>query len=161
MNQMTLSDLEYANRRKRSRREKFLDTMERILPWNEWTERIRPRYYSGRRGRKPIALETILRMYFIQRWYHLSAAGVEDMVYDSYAFRSFLKVDFLSIQVPDSTTLLRFKRFLEKEGLEKQILEEEKNCIKKENLIFHAGMMTDAFLSASAGHAGDGTVEND
>ncbi len=153
MNQMTLSDLEYANRRKRSRREKFLDTMERILPWNEWTERIRPRYYSGRRGRKPIALETILRMYFIQRWYHLSASGVEDTVYDSYAFRSFLKVDFLSIQVPDSTTLLRFRKFLRKEGLEEQILAEEKECIRRANLVFRAGMMTDASLSASSGHA--------
>lgn len=146
MNQMTLSDLEYANRRKRSRREKFLDTMEEILPWDAWVSLIRPRYYSGRRGRKPIALRTILRMYFIQRWYRLSAAGTEDAVYDSYAFRSFLKVDFLTIQVPDSTTLLRFRRFLEKEGLDRQILEEEKECLRKNDLVFRPGNMADASL---------------
>ena len=66
MKQQTLSDLEYSYRKKKTKREEFLEIMEEIIPWNEWVEIIRPYYPTGKRGRPPINLELILRMYLLQ-----------------------------------------------------------------------------------------------
>ncbi len=85
--QISFTDVEYANRRRVSRREQFLDTMDATIPWSRWVGLNEPFYYSGHRGRKPKALETMLRMYLLQVWFSLSDEGVENAIYDSYAMR--------------------------------------------------------------------------
>ena len=87
MKQQTLSDMEYSCRKKKTKREEFLEIMEEIIPWEEWVEIIRPYYPTGRRGRPAIDLELILRMYLLQVWFNLSDPGTEDAIYDSYAMR--------------------------------------------------------------------------
>ena len=104
MKQQTFSDIEYANRRRTTKREAFLDSMESIIPWKDWVELIRPFYPQGKRGRRPIEIETMLRMYLMQNWFNLSDVGIEDAIYDSYAMRKFMRLDFLNQQVPDATT---------------------------------------------------------
>lgn len=94
MNQLTFSDIEYSNRKKKTKREEFLDAMEEIIPWSYWVEMIRPFYFDNRRGRKPIGIETMLRMYLMQIWFNLSDEGIEDSIYDSYAMRSFMHINF-------------------------------------------------------------------
>ena len=61
--QICFTDVEYGNRRRVSRREQFLDTMDATIPWSRWVGLIEPFTYSGHRGRKPKALETMLRMH--------------------------------------------------------------------------------------------------
>lgn len=85
MKQQTFSDIEYSNRRKKTKREEFLDSMDEIIPWDHWVNIIRPYYLSGKRGRPPKAIESMLRMYLMQNWFNLSDAGIEDAIYDSYA----------------------------------------------------------------------------
>ena len=68
MNQMTFTDMEYSNRKKKTRREEFLDAMGEIIPWSYWVEIIRPYYFNNKRGRKPTGIETMPRMYLM----HLS-----------------------------------------------------------------------------------------
>lgn len=85
MKQQTLSDMEYSYRKEKTKREEFLEIMEEIIPWDEWVGVIRPYYPAGRRGRPPIDLELILRMYLLQVWFYLSDLGTEDAIYDSYA----------------------------------------------------------------------------
>ena len=114
MKQQTFSDIEYSNRRHTTKREAFLDSMDAIIPWDAWIELIRPYYYEGKRGRRPIDLEIMLRMYLLQNWFNLSDFGVEEAIYDSYAMRKFMRLDFMSQQVPDSTTLLHFRHLLVK-----------------------------------------------
>lgn len=62
----------YTNRKKKTKREEFLDAMEEIIPWSYWVEMIRPYYFANKRGRKPIGIETMLRMYLMQIWFNLS-----------------------------------------------------------------------------------------
>ena len=112
--QMSFTDLEHGNRRRVSRRERFLTAMDEAIPWATWVGLIEPFYYVGARGRKPKPLETMLRMYLLQVWFSLSDEGVEDAVYDSYAMRRFLKLDFTREQVPDATTLLHFRHLLDR-----------------------------------------------
>ena len=113
MNQMTFSDMEYSVRKRITQKEKFLREMNDIIPWADWINIIVPYYPKGKRGRPPRGIEVMLRMYLLQIWFNLSDEGVEDTIYDSYAMRSFLGINFLEEQVPDATTLLDFRHLLE------------------------------------------------
>ena len=146
MAQYTFTDIEYAHRRRGARLEQFLGTMEKLLPWNKWAEQIRPLYPEGKRGRPPIGIDTMLRMMLLQDWFDLSAEAVEDIVYDSYAMRQFLHVDFLERQVPSATSLLRFRRLLRKAGLESAIRDEVDILLATEGLLLQRGVMADPKL---------------
>ena len=102
--QQSIADIEYANRKRKTKRDEFLGIMEEVIPWDEWTALVEPYYPGGKRGRPPRGVETMLRMYLLANWFNLSDEGVEDAIYDSYAFRKFMRVDFLSEeQAPDAT----------------------------------------------------------
>ncbi len=148
MKQQNFSDFEYSNRKKKTKREEFLNAMDEWIPWDSWTERIRPYYYSGKRGRPPKDLETMLRMYLLKIWFGLSDAGVEDAIYDSYAMRDFMHLDFLDEQVPGSSTLRRFSRLIEKEGIADALLKQTTERIRKEGYVLHRVPISDATLTA-------------
>lgn len=80
--------------------------MDEIIPWDHWIGIIQPYYCNNKRGRKPISIKVMLRMYLMQNWFNLSDEGMEEAIYDSYAMRSFLNINFIDEQVPDATTLL-------------------------------------------------------
>lgn len=115
MKQESFSDMEYRCRKKKTKREEFLETIDEIIPWDEWVSLIVPHYPSGKRGRpligsklccgSPIAIETMLRMYLLQCWFSLSDEGVEDAIYDSYAMRKFMGINFFEQDVPDATLI--------------------------------------------------------
>ncbi len=138
MKQQTFSDIEYSNRRKKTRREEFLNSMDEIIPWDHWVSLIRPYYPSGKRGRLPKNIEAMLRMYLMQNWFNLSDAGIEDAIYDSYAMRSFMHLDFLIEQVPDATTLLHFRHLLEDNRIGEMIFADVKAKLEKAGLMMHA-----------------------
>lgn len=106
--QSSFSDLEYAAKKKQTRRDRFLVEIEAATPWTSLLNVIAPYYpVSGRRGHPPIGLERILRMYIVQQCFGFSDEGAEDAVYDSQAIRRFVGIDLNREGVPDATTLLR------------------------------------------------------
>ena len=117
MKQQTFSDVEYSGRKWTTKREKFLEEMERIIPRSAWIGKIVPYYPDGKRGCPPCGIEVMLRMYLLQDWFSLSDEGIEYTIYDSYAMRRFLGINFLTEQVPEATTLLKFRHLLEEHQL--------------------------------------------
>ena len=117
MKQETFTDIEYSYRKKKTKREEFLEIMEEIIPWDEWVGVIEPCYPKGKRGRPPMGIEKMLRMYLLQIWFNLSDPATEDAIYDSYAMRKFTGIDFMTETVPDETTLCKFRHLLETNGL--------------------------------------------
>src|SRR5574344_1179598 len=116
--------MEYGKRYRRTKKDDFLAAMEEIIPWDEWVALIEPHYYPDRqRGRKPLGIEKMLRMYLLQCWFNLSDEGVEDAIYDSYSMRKFVGIDFFEEDAPDATTLLKFRHLLEKNHLNKAFFE--------------------------------------
>ena len=85
MKQETFTDIEYSYRKKKTKREEFLEIMDEIIPWDEWVGVIEPYYPKGKRGRPPMGIEKMLRMYLLQIWFNLSDPATEDAIYDSYA----------------------------------------------------------------------------
>ncbi len=136
---MNFSDIEYTNRRKKTQKEYFLEQMDAALPWKEWAELIAPYYPKGSRGRKPQSIDRMLRMFMLKNWYGLSDHATEEEIYDSYAMKRFMSLDFsCNEQVPDSTTLCKFRNLLKKHGLDSLILSQFKEILKQNpNLRFH------------------------
>ena len=100
MKQETFTDIEYSYRKKKTKREEFLEIMDEIIPWDEWVGVIKPYYPKGKRGRSPMGIEKMLRMYLLQIWFNLSDPATEDAIYDSYAMRKFAGIDFMPEAVP-------------------------------------------------------------
>lgn len=146
MGQLSFTEAEYSNRRRRTKREDFLDLMDEIIPWKEWSEIIRPYYYQNTRGRRAKEIETMLRMYLMQNWFHLSDEGVEDAIYDSYAMRKFMQLDFSKESVPDATTLTKFRHILDENHLGEKIFADVRERLDRGGMIMHGGTIVDATI---------------
>ena len=146
MKQQTFSDYEYSNRKRKTKREEFLEIMDEIIPWDEWVSIIAPYYPTGRRGRPPKGIEKMLRMYLLQVWFNLSDEGTEDAIYDSYAMRKFIGINFLEEDVPDATTLLKFRRLLEKHGLNNLFFDAINRVMVETGHMLKGGSVVDATI---------------
>ena len=146
MNQMTFSDIEYSERKRVTQKEKFLCEMNDIIPWADWVNKILPYYPTGKRGRPLRGIEVMLRMYLLQIWFTLSDEGLENAIYDSYAMRNFVEINFLEEQVPDATTLLKFRHLLEKHNLGEAIFNDIKKRLQQAGLMMRGGTIVDATI---------------
>jgi IS5 family transposase len=120
--------------------------MDEIIPWEEWVELIRPFYPKGEQGRPTRGIELMLRMYLLQVWFNLSDEMTEDSIYDSYAMRSFVRVNFLEEQAPDATTLLKFRHLLEEHEIGKKIFEAINGLLEKNGCMMRGGTIVDATI---------------
>ncbi len=159
--QPSFTDVEYGNRRRVSRREEFLKAMDVTIPWVRWVGLIEPFYFDGKKGRKPKPLETMLRMYLLQAWFSLSDEGVEDAIYDSYAMRAFMGLDFGTEQVPDATTLLHFRHLLEKHQLGEKLLASQNEIFEEQGWIMRGGSIVDATIIAAPSSTKNATGARD
>jgi len=150
MSQRSFASAEYAMKKKRTRREKFLAEMERIVPWSRLTAVIEPLYpKSGRVGRPPIGVPKMLRMYCVRQWYSLADEALEDALYDSQALRDFVGIDLSRESVPDATTLLKFRRLLQDNDLTRALLDEINAHLTYQGLLMRAGTIVDATIIAA------------
>lgn len=112
--QSSFSELEYAGKKKVTRRDRFLAEIEAVTPWTKLVAALEPFYPKGEgRGRPPIGLVRMLRMYIVQQCFGLSDEGMGDAGYDSQAIRRFIGIDLNVDTAPDATTLLKYRRLLE------------------------------------------------
>ena len=148
--QTSFSALEYANKKKTTRRDRFLNEMQAIIPWAELIAVIEPFYPAGEgRGRPPVGLERMLRMYIAQQCFGLSDEGMEDAIYDSQAIRAFVGIDLNREAAPDATTLLKFRRMLEIHQLTSGIFNTINRLLQQKGLLLKEGSIVDATLIAA------------
>jgi hypothetical protein len=144
--QLSFSVSEYAGKKKATRRERFLGEMEEVVPWGKLIALIEPCYPKGERGRPPVGIERMLRIYFLSQWYGLADEALEDAIYDSQAMRNFIGVDLGGESVPDATTLLKFRHLLEENELTRAIFEEIGRHLKAKQLMMKEGTIVDATI---------------
>ena len=148
--QTSFSELEYAAKKKLTRRDRFLAEIEAVTPWAALEAEIAPFYPKGEgRGRPPIGLHRMLRMYIAQQCFGLSDEGIEDALYDSQAIRRFVGIDLARENAPDATTLLKFRRLLETNGLTRKVFEAINAHLAERGLILREGTIVDATFIAA------------
>jgi IS5 family transposase len=149
MKQISFSQAEFQRKKRRTRREVFLAEMEQIMPWEELFAVVEPHYPKGKRGRPPIGLERMLRVYFVQQWNGLSDEGVEDAITDSQALRAFVGIDLSREAAPDATTVLQFRRLLEQHDLTKKLFNAVNAGLSAAGLMMREGTIADATIIAA------------
>ena len=122
--------------------------MEQVVPWAALVELIAPYYPEGKNGRPPFALETMLRVHFMQQWFSLSDPAMEEAFFDTPVVREFAQLDEFS-RLPDESTILRFRHRLEKHKLAEQILRTVNALLAERGLLLRAGTVVDATLIAA------------
>ena len=143
MDQPTFSDLEYQGKKRKTRRELFLERMDGLIPWQSLEDRIRPFYPKSGRGRHPYPLPVMLRTHCVQLFYNLSDPGMEDLLYESDPVRRFVGLR-LTGPLPDETTILNFRHLLERHELGPALLEEINAHLESQGLRLREGTIVDA-----------------
>ena len=147
MKQTTFASLAFDHKKRQTRREKFLAEMEQAVPWTALLAVIEPYYpTSGRRGRQPYPLATMLRLYFLQQWYALSDPGLEDALYEIESLRRFARLELADDALPDETTILNFRRLLERHELTAKLMNTINDVLEEQGLLLKGGTMVDATI---------------
>ena len=147
MHQQTFAEIPFEQYRKSTRRERFLDEMNRVVPWAELVAVIEPVYpKADGPGRPPVGIERMLRLHYLQQWFNLSDPAVEEALYDSRAMRQFVGIDLGREPVPDETTICKFRHLLEAHELGKQLFARIGEYLTKRGLQVSRGTIVDATI---------------
>jgi IS5 family transposase len=131
---------------KRTRKREFLGEMDRVVPWDALVESISPYAPEGKKGRPPFAVQSMLRIHFLQQWFGLSDPAMEEALHDVPLYREFAGLDGWTQRLPDETTILRFRHLLQKHKLANQILATVNELLRAKGLMLRAGTVVDATL---------------
>ena len=160
MSQLTFGDAEYAGKRKKTRREVFLEEMEQVVPWKPLLNLIEPFYPQAGRGRHPYPLETMLRVHLMQNWFGLSDPAMEEALYEITPMRTFAGLT-LTQAIPDETTILNFRHLLEANELAPEILRRVNAYLSRKGLMLKRGSIVDATIIAAPSSTKNATGERD
>ena len=146
--QTSLSMTGFFDKGKKTRREQFLAEMDQVVPWARLCAVIEPHYPKGspRGGRPPLPLERMFRIYCLQQWYNLSDPGAEEALYDSITMRRFAGVTTDADVIPDETSILNFRRLLEKHQLTEQVFAAINAHLSERGLVVGKGTIVDATI---------------
>ncbi|MDZ4280618.1 MAG: IS5 family transposase [Hydrogenophaga sp.] len=163
MKQMSLSESGYERKTKRTRKREFLDEMNLVVPWAELVSLIAPHAPApgAKGGRPPFAVETMLRIHFLQQWFNLSDPAMEEALYDRPMFREFAGLDMGEDNLPDESTILRFRHLLEKNNLSLQLLATVNATLTAKGLMLKSGTVVDATLIAAPSSTKNSSGERD
>jgi len=134
---------------KKTRKAKFLDEMERVVPWSALVAIVEPHCPRAKTGRPPFAVETMLRIHYLQQWFSLSDPAMEEALHDTPLFREFAKIDQGMTRLPDETTILRFRHLLERHDLAPDMLRLVNDILGAKGLLLRTGTVVDATLIAA------------
>jgi transposase, IS5 family len=131
---------------KKTRKREFLEEMNRVVPWTELVALIEPHSPRAKTGRPPFAVETMLRIHFLQQWFGLSDPAMEEALFDVPLYREFALLPDGPVRLPDESTILRFRHLLEKHGLAAQMFAAVNATLTAQGLLLKTGSVVDATL---------------
>jgi IS5 family transposase len=163
MKQMSLSESGFERKTKRTRKREFLDEMNLVVPWAELVALIAPHAPApgSKGGRPPFAVQTMLRIHFLQQWFNLSDPAMEEALYDTPMFREFAGLDVGEDHLPDESTILRFRHLLEAHDLSLQMLATVNATLSAKGLLLKQGTVVDATLIAAPSSTKNSTGTRD
>src|SRR5580658_10290203 len=120
--------------------------MDQVVPWAELCALAEPSYPKSGKGRPPVGVERMLRIYFLQQWFNLSDPAVEEALYDSAVMGCFVGIDLGNEPVPDETTVCKFRHLLEEHRLGGQMLEAVNLHLQSRGVRITTGTIVDATI---------------
>ena len=145
---------------KKTRKREFLEEMDKVVPWAVLVQIVERHSPKAKTGRPPFAIETMLRIHYLQQWFALSDPAMEEALHDMPVFREFAKLDGAS-RLPDETTILRFRHLLEKHDLATDMLRVVNDILQAKGLLMKKGTVVDATLIAAPSSTKNADGERD
>ncbi len=163
MKQMSLSESGFERKTKRTRKREFLDEMNLAVPWAELISLVAPHAPApgAKGGLPPFAVRTMLRIHFLQQWFNLSDPAMEEAQYDTPMFLEFAGLDAAEDNLPDESTILRFRHLLEAHNLSLQLLVTVNATLADKGLLLKSGTVVDATLIAAPSSTKNSNGERD
>lgn len=158
--QLSFADSEFNNKRRQTRKEKFLGRMEKLIPWQRFESVITPYYPKAGNGRRPYPLSTMLRIHCMQQWYSMSDPAMEDALYEIASMRLFAGLS-LDGAIPDHTTIMNFRHLLERHGLAHKIFDEVSTWLSEAGVLIKEGTLLDATIIEAPGSTKNKAGERD
>src|SRR5215207_4108053 len=152
MDQLSFASLDFAAKKKRTKRDVFLAEMATVVPWAALEAVIEPYYpkVGSKGGRRPFPLAVMLRVYCLQQWYSLSDPGAEEALYDIHSMRAFCSLELGRDAMPDETTILNFRHLLERHDLTKAVFAAVAEHLEARGALLRGGTIVDATLIAAS-----------
>jgi len=150
--QLSFASLDFAGKKKRTKRDVFLAEMSAVVPWSVLESLIEPHYpkVGPQGGRRPFPITVMVRIYCLQQWYQLSDPGAEEALYDIQSMRAFCNLELGRDPIPDETTILNFRHLLEAHGLTKAVFEAVADHLEARGALLRGGTIVDATLIAAS-----------
>jgi len=150
--QLSFASLEFAGKKKSTKRDVFLAEMAAVVPWSVLEGVIAPHYprAGANGGRRPYPIAVMLRIYCLQQWYNLSDPGAEEALYDIESMRAFCNLELGRDPIPDETTILNFRHLLEAQALTKTVFEAVADHLEARGALLRGGTIVDATLIAAS-----------
>lgn len=146
MKQKSFASLSYAHKKVTTKRERFLNEMDSVIPWERLLNLIEPHYPKAGKGRHPKPMEVMLRIYFLQQWYALGDQAAEESLYDMESMRNFVGVELIDDAIPDESTILNFRHLVEAHDLGHALFEDINAYLVSEGITVSKGSMVDATI---------------
>jgi IS5 family transposase len=147
--------------RKKTRKREFLDQMEHVVPWKVLVQIIEPHWPKSKTGRPPFAIETMLRIHYMQQWFGLSDPAMEEALHDVPMYLDFAGLSRGTARIPDETTILRFRHLLEKHDLAMDMLRVVNDMLQNKGLMLKTGTVVDATLISAPSSTKNSTGARD
>ena len=161
MKQTSLASTGFELSTKRTRKREFLDEMNLVVPWSQLIALIEPHAPTGKTGRPPFAVSTMLRIHFMQQWFGLSDPAMEEALHDTPLYCEFARLDAGITRLPDESTILRFRHLLEEHNLSVQLLAAINATLAMKGLMLKVGTVVDATLIAAPSSTKNSTGKRD
>ena len=164
MKQISLATTGFELVSKRTRKRVFLDETNIVVPWADLVgliEPFAPGSTGAKGGRPSFAVETMLRIHFLQQWFGLSNPAMEEALHDISLYCEFTRLDPGSMRLPDESTILRFRHLLEEHDLSLQIMATINATLATKGLILKTGTVVDAALIAAPSSTKNSSGERD
>ena len=161
MKQISLASTGFELVTKRTRKREFLDEMNLMVPWTELVALIEPFAPTNKTGRPAFAVNTMLRIHFMQQWFGLSDPAMEEALHDVPLYCQFAGLDAGMSRLPDESTILRFRHLLEKNNLSLQIMATINATLAAKGLMLRTGTVVDATIIAAPSSTKNSTGERD
>ena len=146
---------------RKTRKREFLEEMERVVPWAALVQIVEPHYPRAKTGRPPFAIETMLRIHYLQQWFGLSDPAMEEALHDVPLYREFARLDGATARLPDETTILRFRHLLERHNLAVDMLRVVNDILQAKGLMMRTGTAVDATLISAPSSTKNADGERD
>ena len=146
MKQISFASAAYAHKKIITKRERFLNEMDQVIPWQRWLKLIEPHYPRKGNGRPPMPIESMLRIYCMQQWYSLSDPAAEEALYDIECMRRFAQLELGEDALPDETTILNFRRIIETNHLSECLFNDVNDYLSEQGIRISQGSMVDATM---------------